>query len=180
MFQKHNNAFIPINSGKIMVDIDKDGLLKFLAEAGQSTYAAPKEIRSKHKCKTPILPGHKDYHYENGDWGYHDSYAGSLRAPGREVVFFKGVPVWAMSYQGQSRDVFPEEFFQEKVFPFLKKALMAAPKNMPFRGPARLLEGYFEYNFDMVGDWRYFTGMEKIFNKNYEVFSQDVMGGLIK
>ncbi len=36
-------------------EINKEELLKFIAKAHRHTYAAPKEIREKHKCETPIL-----------------------------------------------------------------------------------------------------------------------------
>ena len=99
--------------------MEKEELLGFLYKAHRNTYAAPKEIKSKYKCES-ILPGHKDYHFVEGDWAYHDSYAGISWAPGREVVFFKGEPVWCMSYQGQTIGELSDEFIAE-IFEFLKK-----------------------------------------------------------
>lgn len=163
-----------------MVKIDKRKLLSFIAKAHKNTYAAPKEIKRKYKCKKPILPGHKDYNFQEGDWEYHDSYAGSIWAPGKEVIFFKGKPVWAMSYQGRHNEEFSEEFFQNKVFPFLQRALMQTPNNIPFRGPVEFTEEDFEYSFNIIGNWQYFTGREKILYKGLEIFFQDVMGELIK
>lgn len=159
--------------------IDKKSLLEFIAEAHRHTYAAPKEVKSKCKCKTPILPGHKDYHFRDRDWEYHDSYAGSFWAPGGEVVFLKGNPIWRMSYQGQTIEGLTEEFIEE-TFEFLKKALRNFSDELPFRGPARFREGDFEYTFSIKGDYRYFTGKESINYKNKQVFFQDVMGELIK
>lgn len=163
-----------------MTEIDKKELLGFIARAHKNTYAAPKELREKHKCKEPILSGHKDYHFKEGDWEYHDSYAGSDWAPGREVVFLKGTPVWAMSYQGKHNEKYPSEFFQEQAFPFLKTALRNVSEDMPFRGPSRFKEGDFEYQFNIEGDFQYFKGRETITFKGIEVFFQDVMGELIK
>jgi hypothetical protein len=160
--------------------LNKEELLAFIAEAHRNTYAAPKEIKSKHKCKTPILPGHKDYNYKKGDWEYHDSYAGSSWAPGREVVFLNEQPVWCMSYQGKHDEDYPDDFFQNEAFPFLKKALREMEDSMPFRGPQKFEEGDFRYSFKMNGDYSYFTGRETIHHKEVGVFFQDVMGELIK
>lgn len=164
-----------------MTEIPKDQLLEFIAKAHQHTYAAPPEVRKQHKCATPILPGHKDYHFVDGDWAYHDSYAGSQWAPGREVVFYQDQPVWCMSYQGQHNDIYSEKFFQEQVFPFLKRALQKFDPEMPFRGPSNYQERDFRYSFDLSdGDHEYFIARESITFKNEEVFFQDVMGELIK
>jgi len=160
--------------------MDRKELLAFILKAHKNTYAASAEIKQKNKCKTPILIGHKDYHFKEGKWEYHDSYAGKDWAPGREVVFLNGEPVWCMSYQGRNNPAYPSEFFQEQVFPFLKEALKNIDENMPFRGPNKFEEGEFSYEFKLEGDYQYFKGKEIIKFKGKEVFSQDVMGELIK
>lgn len=160
--------------------MDKKTLLEFIAKAHRHTYAAPKEISKKYKCKEPILKGHKDYDFSEGDFRYHDSYAGRFWAPGREVVFFKEKPVWCMAYQGQHSGKYGNDFFEEKVFTFLRKAMMSFDDNMPFRGPKELVEGDFKYTFEIEGDYTYFKGQERILYKGESVFFQDVMGELIK
>ena len=159
--------------------IDKKSLLEFIAKAHRHTYAAPKEVKSKYRCKTPTLPGHTDYYFKDGEWEYHDSYAGSFWAPGGEVIFLKGRPVWRMSYQGQTIEGLTEEFI-EQTFEFLKRALRNFSDDLPFRGPTRFREGDFEYTFSMDGDYRYFTGIEFVKYKNMQIFFQHVMGELIK
>lgn len=159
--------------------MDKEFLLEFIAKAHRNTYAAPKEIKAKHKCETPILLGHKDYDFVDGDWAYHDSYAGSSWAPGREVVFYEGLPVWCMSYQGQTLEELSEELI-EQTFTFLKKALMNFDEAVPFRGPPQFKEGDFEYSFEFTGNYRYFVGRESIKHNGKEVFFQNIMGSLIK
>jgi hypothetical protein len=151
-------------------ELSREELLGFIAKAHRNTYAAPKEIRQKSKLKTPFLPGHKCYHFVNGEWEYFDGYAGAEWAPGREVVLLHGNPVWAMSYQGKHNEEFS----------FLKKALMNMDDSMPFRGPKEFKEGDFRYVFELKGDYQYFTGRESITHKGIEVFFQDVMGELIK
>ena len=159
--------------------MDKEHLVQFIAKAHRNTYAAPKEIKSKYQCKTPILPEHKDYHFTEGDWSYHDSYAGSAWAPGREVVFQNMVPVWCMSYQGQTVVGLSEEFIGE-TFEFLKKALRNFTDKIPFRGLDGFEEGDFKYSFQFEGDYSYFVGRESVTHRGKEVFFQDVMGSLIK
>jgi len=160
--------------------MDKKKLLGFIANAHRHTYAAPVEIRKQHKCDIPISAGHKDYSYTDGDMRYHDSYAGKLWAPGREVVFLNDEPVWCMSYQGQHNENYDKEFFQEKAFIFLKKALMNFDDRMPFRGPKMFTDGDFKYEFEIEGDYEYFRGREEIYYKDELVFFQDVMGELIR
>jgi hypothetical protein len=159
--------------------MDKKTLLEFITNAHKHTYAAPKEIKKQYKCETPILSGHKDYEFVEGDFKYHDSYAGWSWPPGKEVIFYKEKPVWCMSYQGKANDDLSEEFI-EKIYSFLKQALMNIDKDMPFRGPKEFSEGDFRYTFKIKGNYSYFVGQERVFYKEESVFFQDVMGSLIK
>lgn len=161
-----------------------DGLLEFIAKAHKQTYAAPDEIREQYRCAVPLLQGHKEFEYTDGDWRYHDSYAGQFWAPGSEVVLYKGKPVWRMSYQGKRNDALPVEFYEQEVFPFLKRALMAASERRPFRGLDGFREGLLRYNFEMDGSDDYFHGREEIIlieKKGYQkLFYQHVMGSIIR
>ena len=163
-----------------MTEINESKLLKFIAKAHRNTYAAPKEIKAKHFLETPFLPGHKCYHFTDGEWEYFDGYSGETWAPGREVVLFQGEPVWAMSYQGKPNPDYSSEFLDTEVFGFLKKALRNMTEDMPFRGPSSFKEGDFEYTFNLNGDYEYFTGREAITHKGIEVFFRDIMGSLSK
>jgi hypothetical protein len=160
--------------------MNKITLIAFIAKAHRHTYAAPEEVRKRYLCETPVLRGHTDHEYSEGDLRYHDSYAGSTWAPGREVVFYKGSPVWCMAYQGQSNPEYDEQFFQVQAFPFLRSALMNFEDGSPFRGPREFSDGNFKYTFEMHGDCDYFKGQERIFYKGDSVFFQDVMGSLIR
>ena len=163
-----------------MNNVDKKSLLVFIAKAHRHTYAAPEEIRIKYLCEYQVLHGHTDHEYSEGNFRYHDSYAGSTWAPGKEVVFYKDVPVWCMAYQGHTHPKHDEQFYQEQVFPFLKRALMKFEDDTPFRGPKEYSEDDFKYTFEIQGDYSYFKGQERIFYKDYVVFVQDVMGSLIR
>ena len=88
--------------------MNKTKLLNFIAKAHKNTYAAPKEIKAKYKVE-PLLPGHKDYDFVDGDFRYHDSYAGWKWPPGKEIIFYKDKPIWCMSYQGKLLKEDPDE-----------------------------------------------------------------------
>lgn len=154
-----------------------DKLKTFLKKAHSNMYAAPKEIRIKYR-RDPLLPGHKDYEFTDGDWKCRDSYAGWRWPPGKEVVFFQNKPVWCMSYQGRANDDL-SKVFVEKVYAFLKRALRENAE-LPLRGPKEFKEGEFVYSFFIKGDLSYFTGRESITFEGKEVFFQDIMGSLIK
>jgi len=156
----------------------KEELLKFIKEAHQQTYAAAKDIKNKHRLKTPLIPEHKEYDYKKDNWHYHDSYAGWLCAPGKEIIFFKGKPVWTMSYQGRV-DYSASNDFIEEIYIFLKKALMNIDEEKPFRGPEYYKEGDFEYSFNYKGNYDFFIGKEVIRFKEKDVYVQHIMASLI-
>ena len=161
------------------VNFDINTLLEFIWKAHQNTYAAPADLRNLYRNKTPMLQGFVEYRFVDGDWKYHDVYAGRRWPPGKEIIFYKNMPVWCMSYQGKVSSIVEEEEVTS-TYSFLKNALRASDVKRPFRGPKRFLEGDFEYTFDFVGDYSYFVGRESVRKQGDEVFFQDIMGSLIK
>jgi len=81
--------------------------------------------------------------------------------------------------QGLASHFFSEEFLQEHAFPFLRRALMKFDENMPFRGPSHYSEGDLKYEFEIDGDYTYFTARENLSVKGLRLFFQDVMGETI-
>ncbi len=155
-------------------EINLDDLVGFLVRAKRATYAGDgAEV-------APQRPGFKDLEYIEGDWEYRDSYSGFYRAPGQEVVRFKGEPVWIMSYDGGMKPEFQDdEAFAKQTFAFLKKALMCVDGSRPYRGPHLMREGYWKYSNQVSGDITSFSGTEKILFKGKRVFTQNYIGGLI-
>lgn len=92
---------------------------------------------------------------------------------------YRGTPAWAMAYSGGMLPEYRDMDFAEKTFTFLKKALLLVGEPRPFRGPATLKEGEFEYISHTDGDIRAFTGIERISYQGKEVFRQDYAGGVI-
>ena len=155
--------------------LDLIGLAQFLINAKKQTYAS-----GDAKRVSPQAPGFKELEYTEGDWNYRDSYSGFYRAPGREVVRFKGKPVWDIHYVGGMKlGCYDDEQLAKNTFAFLKKALMLVKESKPFRGPERFQEGDYEYLCNVEGDITDFKGRERILFKEKEVFVQDYFGGLI-
>ena len=156
------------------MNLDPKILAKFLVKAKKQTYAGEgREI-------TPERPSFKELEYSEDNYTYRDSYTGFFSAPGQEVVRLDGIPIWSMSYSGGMKSEYHNDtIFAEKVFEFLKKALLRVTEDIPFRGPINFKEGDFEYANKVEGDISNFKGREIIFFKGKEVFSQDYIGGLI-
>jgi len=147
---------------------------EFLVRAKKETYAGGGEEIS------PQRPGFTELVYEEGDYSYRDSYSGFYQAPGQEVVYFQGKPVWAMAYSGGMKTEFHgDEALAKKTFGFLKKCLSQVEENEPFRGPKEHSEGDFSYQMEVEGDVNDFSGEERIFYKGKEVFHQRFIGGMI-
>jgi hypothetical protein len=149
-------------------------LAQFLVKAKTSTYVAGgKEV-------PPLRPGFKELEFQEGDWYYRDSYAGFFQAPGQEVVYFKGHPVWIMSYCGGMNQSYHNNIdFATETFRFLKAALKRVDVSRPFRGPRSFKQGDFDYIDESKGDMTLFSGIEKILFRGHEVFRQHYHGGLI-
>jgi len=67
----------------------------------------------------------------------------------------------------------------KEVYVFLRKAMSKIDEKRPFRGPARLKEGDFEYRDESAGDVNQFKGTERIFHKGKEIYRLEYHGGKI-
>lgn len=155
--------------------INLKNLNEFLVDANANGYAGGgKEI------SPPQRPGFSEIEYKKGDWMMHDSYAGHFFAPGQEVVYYKGKPVWAMAYAGGMEFKYhANEKVTRQAVVFLKKALVAMDPTKPFRGPKLFQEGGMKYVSKTEGDTKDFFGNEKIYNDDELVFEQNFIGGII-
>jgi len=151
--------------------INSKKLCQFLVTAKKNTYAAGNErliIREKDRSKTLT--------YKEGDWQYNDNHFGGEPYGGREVVFFKGNPVYIMVFYGQvSKKISPPR----KIYRFLQKALQSIPADKPFRGPKNLKDGHLRYENSYRGTIKDFSGVEKIFLKGKKVYQAFYAGGLV-
>lgn len=144
-----------------------DEVTEFLIKAKKQTYAAKKgKIDSTRKDAT-------DYTFTEGDYTYIDSFVGSSKFAGEEIVYNKDTAVWSMNYYGI---VLHEDFNGD----FLKKALLEVPDEMPYRGPALFVTGDYIYYNDVELHECYFSGKEVIFYLNHKVYEGVYHGGFLE
>src|SRR3989344_1185067 len=147
-----------------MQTVDLQQLTEFLEHANKHTYAnaAAKKAQS-------LRPSSEDYHFEEGDFVYHDTYFGARDFIGEEVVYFKGKPVWAANFYGF---IFDESAETKQVYNFLRDALMQeAHPLVPVRGPSSYARGDWSYDFTTTGsDLSRFSGEEEIAHDSKTVY----------
>ena len=146
---------------------DIDELIEFRLKANVNTYAGfMNEVDS-------TRPASHDFRYEDGDYMYHDTYVGGEEFAGEEAVWRNEVTVWAMNYIGRVLD---DRFSGD----FLKEALRAADKKMPYRGPELYQSGEYTYRCKVSGDFTWFQGFEEIYLNDVKVYECVFHGGLIR
>lgn len=151
--------------------INTKDLKEFLVLAKKSTYASgdvSKKVIELDKSTTLI--------FEDDNFRYHDNYFGGEPYGGREVVFFKGEPVYMMVYYG----LVDEEITDfHKIYKILQKALSLIPEDNPYRGPKEYTEGDYKYLNNFIGKVDNFSGEESINYKGREVYKAKYIGGLV-
>jgi len=151
--------------------IDKKELCKFLVEAKKSTYAAgdvAEKIVNDDKSTTLV--------FESDDWKYHDNYFGGEPYGGREVVFFKGQPVYMMVYYGRVNDSVSDI---NRVYGVLMDALKLIPEDKPYRGPEKYNSGDLTYENSFAGEVDNFFGKEIITENGKEIYKTRYIGGFV-
>jgi len=112
----------------------------FFLETSSKTYAA-----NARKATIAELPKSKVLTYAKDPFLYVDCYFASeeARSGGQTVIWHDGIPIWMMQYHGVW------EKHDERINPFLKRALLAAYNVSLFhggRGPAHYREGNLMYS----------------------------------
>lgn len=146
---------------------DVEKLIRFRLEANANTYAA-----QSHQAPSTRMDSH-DFHYESGDFAYHDTYVGGEQFAGQEAIWNAGTAVYAMNYAGRVLD---ERFSGH----FLKEALRAADERHPYRGPEHYQSGQYTYKSTVTGNIEWFQGYEEIWCEEAKVYECYFHGGLIK
>ena len=150
--------------------MDLEKLKQFILEASHKTvFSEEDEVINKQK------DGSVTRTYSNEDWSYHDNYFGGEPYGGREVVFYKGKPVWMMVYYGWVVDGIDAD----RVYPILGKALSNSKVDKPYRGPDEYIEESTIYANDMEGDVENFRGEERIYDGEELLYIARYMGGLV-
>ena len=146
---------------------DMEVLIDFRLKAARNTYAAQMNV-----VDSTRLDSH-DFRYEEGEFAYHDSYVGGEQFAGEEAVWKNGCAVYAMNYLGRVLD---DTFSGD----FLKEALRAADRKMPYRGPEHYRAGQYTYKCKVIGDFSWFHGEEEIFCGSKKVYECRFHGGLLR
>lgn len=151
--------------------LDRDRLCKFLVDAKKSTYAAGSSRPEKSEKDFSTTLTFRDWNRK-----YHDNYFGWEPYGGRELVFFKGQPVYIMTYYG-AVDVSVSDL--KMIYAFLQEALKLIPLDKPFRGPSEYKKDSMLYINDFIWEVDNFSGEEKIFLEWKEVYRAKYMGGFV-
>lgn len=153
--------------------IDSKELTDFLHAANKATYA------NKDAQKSPSLrPSSEDYHFEQGDLTYHDTYFGARDFVGEEIVYKGSVPVWGMNYYGH---VLLPEVSTGDAYTILRPALMQEYTDiLPVRGPQEYADGNSKYTNRVDGALEAFIGEENIFIDGKLVYRGWYHGGGIE
>lgn len=146
---------------------DLDNLIEFRLEAARNTYAG-----FSNEVESTRLDSH-DFRFSKGEYTYHDSYVGGEQFAGEEAVWKNGKALWAMNYCGRVLD-------QKFSGNFLKAALRAADKKMPFRGPEFFKDGEYVYKTTVNGSFEWFQGFEEIFCGDEKVYECYYHGGVMR
>jgi len=146
-------------------------LKNFLFTANQAGYATDNpshEIKEKNGTTTIT--------YSQSDWQMIDSYVGGEPFAGYTKILYQKRVIFAMAYYGK---IISAKEKPANVYTFLKKALLKMPPEHPYRGPKNFREGEWRYNNEWRGEIAEFSGQEKIFHRQKEVFWTKYIGGLV-
>ncbi len=157
------------------MDINSEEFLEFLVKAKKGTYANGDASKSS---SSRLLS--KDYHYEDGNFTYHDTYFGGVKFMGEEVVYYNDNILWGMNYYGVTLDSSLTEEVMDKV---LRVALMKVGEDksvIPVRGPKEFINEDYLYTFNVDGDMENFVGIEQIYKDDKLIYELKCHGGIIK
>lgn len=146
-------------------------LIEFLIKAKVNTYA------DGIKYKVPSTQNNSiDYHYEEDNFVYHDTYYGSKEFYCEEKVYLDNKLIWHMEYKG---GVIHDKNINiyDKV---LKPALKKIDDEFSLRGPKEFSVDDYKYTFKANGSIENFKEIEKIYKDDKLVYELICYGGKIK
>ncbi len=151
---------------------DSSTLARFLVKAKAEGYASGIDSRIRR-----VSDGASEVSSSDGRYSYRDRWYGGAAFTGEEIVWRDGKPAWSMNFYGSTADGarIPEEFPK-----FHKAALRHAPVEAPYRGPALYREGDFVYVNDVTGSLAAFSGIERVFFRDREIFRLSYHGGMLR
>jgi hypothetical protein len=157
--------------GAAMEGPDLDALARFLVAAKLYGYASGDETRIR-----LLEDGGREVSSRDGDDSYRGRWYGDDQFSGEEVVWHQGRALWSMNFYGATTPGLevPADFPR-----FHKSALRRVSAEVPFRGPALYRESDFVYVNDWTGSITEFSGVERVYFKDAEIFRLVYHGGLL-
>jgi hypothetical protein len=148
-----------------------EALARYLVKAKLQGYASGDERRIQH-----LADGGQEVRSEEDGFVYQDRWYGGDRFSGEELVWHQGRPLWSMNFYGATLPGRPVP----GGFPaFHKAALRRATVDAPLRGPAFYREGDFVYVNTWTGSLEEFSGVERVFFGDTEIFRLSYHGGTL-
>ncbi|MEJ5308242.1 MAG: DUF5680 domain-containing protein [Anaerolineae bacterium] len=161
--------------------VNREFFVTFLIAAKQHTYAAQGGADA---VVASLLPGSRQLEYHAGQLSYRDVYFGNEYFAGQEVVYYDAAPVWSMVYAGGELKNIPRSIRSamktSQLYAFLQAALLQAPLEHPYRGPALWQAADFTYNNEIHGDLERFWGIEAISYQDVAVYQLHYSGGVLR
>ena len=149
---------------------DIEGVRRFLIDANNEGYGNPDVEIEKAEDGGRII------NHTDGKWHFCDYFYGGHPYAGQEVIYEDGKPVWAMQYRGWVHDT---ELTSSDVYRFLRKALLQAPEQHPYRGPKEYTEDNLSCQNNWHGDMVNFSGEEVITENGQEIYKGLYFGGTV-
>jgi hypothetical protein len=162
--------------------IDLEELREFVWESKKQTWAADG------KYEEAPRQGRR-YTFQKGIFSYQDEYRGKHQFIGEEIVSVGDIPIWGMNYSnfipnfpgGKNSPDF--NLRMEEVSRILKRAILAAPIELPFRGPTLFDMANLHYIHianilvPSITDIKRFSGRERVFlDRRSEDFHKEERG----
>lgn len=150
-----------------------DTLTRFLHKANKNTFANP---MAKKAASTRL--NSQDYHFEEGNLAYHDTYFGDRDFIGEEIVYQDQQPFWGMNYFGS---ILADEVTSKELAAFLEKSIMQEYDDViPVRGPREFSENGWTYRLSVDGGLSHFSGQEEILREGTVIYRLFLRGGLLR
>jgi len=153
--------------------ITHEELTEFLNAANKATYANKEAAKS-----ASLRPSSEDYHFEQGDLVYHDTYFGARDFIGEEIVYKAEKLVWGMNYYGH---VLSPNVSTKDAYTILRPALMQEYDDiLSVRGPKEFVLENSKYTNKVEGTLDRFFGEENIYLDGELIYRCWYHGGSIE
>jgi Domain of unknown function (DUF5680) len=149
-----------------------DALEAFIVEAKTACYVGGGTAR-KSSCRTAS----HDITFARDHFGYLDSYFGGSDFIGQEVVWENDHPVWAMNYYGHILE--PTMINAATAGSIIQQSLSQMYQQNRFLGGFSHTTPQGLYTDESEGDYRGFSGTERIIINGVEAYRMLYHGGLI-